>query len=482
MPELNTNLLASIGQKSGVGDTITKAYTLRSLMNQQELQKMTLAKTKQEATDEATYKKLASQHDLSTPQGTRELAADLSKAGLADKAMSVMSQSQQMESGELNNQIQHLQLHDQMLGSLTGYIDPIVSKARNDLASGKDPKIVDAQVNASAAQAVQQIMKDPNIPQEYKAPLLQRIQKGPVGYQDLFNMETSTTQGRQQIQSDLADLKGITEAKKESTMEKVMAQGGKPPAGYEWDPANPGSLIPIKGGPKDPSASGTMTPDAVADAATQYNLTGKLPPLGRGDSAMLSRNKILNTAAQQLKDAGKDEQAAIVGQAALKAGQQAYGAIKKSQTMVGTYEKTAMANMQIVRDTSKKVDRTGSPILNKWILSGRKSIAGDPAVSQFDTAITTLAEEYAKVMSGATGSSAATDSARATAHEMINRAQTPEQLEGVLQTMTQEMNNRMASYDDQLNELQQQMGVKKPTQAPSATTNIDALIKKYGGG
>jgi hypothetical protein len=471
------NIIANIGKQDRVGDTITKAYTLRELMNQEQLQKMTLGEEKQKLAQQATVKKLASQYDLSTPQGIREFSSALSKAGLPGEAMGMLKQSQEIESGDLKNQIDKLTLADQQMGSIANTIDPILTTSRNMLAQGKSPAEVNAFIAGQVPGAVQGIVKNPNITPDQKQALLARVKQGPITYDDLFSMEDRTKEGRARIQASLSDLKGRTDATKAKALQSIAAQGGKPPAGYEWDPAHPGNLIPIPGGPHDinAQAGGLLQGDALDLAASEYRLTGKIPPLGRGETGAMNRVRVIQQAAAQAKAAGEDSQATIIGQAAFKASQGAYTAIKKSQTMVGNYEKTALSNMQIALDASKAVDRTGSPLLNKWILSGRKSLAGDPAVSRLDTAITTVAEEYAKVMTGATGSSAATDSARKTAHDMINSAQTPEQLETVLNTMKQEMQNRMNSYDQQLQELKGSMGMKDTTQPqqnyPTATNS-----------
>jgi hypothetical protein len=72
-------------------------------------------------------------------------------------------------------------------------------------------------------------------------------------------------------------------------------------------------------------------------------------------------------------------------------------------------------------------------------------LAGDPDVSQLDNATNTLAEEYAKVMGA--GNAAATDSARALAHSMVNSSQTQQQFHATITLMRQEMQQRAAGLD-----------------------------------
>lgn len=197
-------------------------------------------------------------------------------------------------------------------------------------------------------------------------------------------------------------------------------------------------------------AAESVGDSAIDYAAARYNMTGIMPSFGMSKGAAALKVKILQRAAQMAQAAGETPDQASVTQMEGKAQQTALSAIDKQQALVSNYERTADKNADLALSASSKVDRSGAPAFNKWILGGRKSLAGDPSVAQFDAANNSFVEEYAKVMSGSSGGGqAATDSARARAHEMLNTAMTPDQYKAVIGILKQEMRNRIDAMNEE---------------------------------
>jgi hypothetical protein len=97
-------------------------------------------------------------------------------------------------------------------------------------------------------------------------------------------------------------------------------------------------------------------------------------------------------------------------------------------------------------------------------------------VTAYNTAIQTVVNEYAKVMAGGTGSSAASsDSARAEASKLLNNAQTPAQVQAAVKTMRVEMANRIESLKAQESDLKNRLG----NSGAPAGGHVD-LKAKYG--
>jgi len=88
------------------------------------------------------------------------------------------------------------------------------------------------------------------------------------------------------------------------------------------------------------------------------------------------------------------------------------------QANVSQFEETAKNNLATATIYSNQIDRNGSPLINSW-LQGAGKLAGDPKLQAFDVAIKTFASEYAKVMSGSTGSGGTPISTQAEALDMI---------------------------------------------------------------
>jgi hypothetical protein len=92
-------------------------------------------------------------------------------------------------------------------------------------------------------------------------------------------------------------------------------------------------------------------------------------------------------------------------------------------------------------------------------------------VGRFNAALTSALNEYAKVLSGATGAAGISDAARREAHDLLNTANTPEQVVGIVDIMKREMANREAGFAEQEAQLKETMGGRPNVNvAPAATT------------
>jgi hypothetical protein len=88
-------------------------------------------------------------------------------------------------------------------------------------------------------------------------------------------------------------------------------------------------------------------------------------------------------------------------------------------------------------------------------------------LAKFDVALNAVANENAKIMSGASGGAVTSDSARNEAHALINRAQSLPQLLGALDQMKIDTQIRLKSLDDRQAALRTQIS-GKGSRAPAA--------------
>lgn len=222
---------------------------------------------------------------------------------------------------------------------------------------------------------------------------------------------------------------------------------------------------------------GGMSPDAIHNAAVRYNQFGETPPVGFGTLGFMQRAAIMNESARLLKDQGMSAESAAVQQKANKAVATALSGVERQRGLILTFENTANRNADIVLDMNKKVDRTGVPAFNRWVLAGRQSITGDPDVAKLNLAIQTFTNEYARVTNSATGGGVSSDTARKEISDRIYAAQTPQQLEGVISLAKQEMANRRKAYEDETRDMRERMG---QTKAAPAETDIKSAVEKSG--
>jgi len=220
-----------------------------------------------------------------------------------------------------------------------------------------------------------------------------------------------------------------------------------------------------------------FTEAAINNAAARYNIDGTLPPMGMGKGGATARSLILNRAAVLAGDTSGTDQR--VAQLTTKASASTLLQLKKTKTMIKAFEEMANKNADIALELSTKVDRTGTPVVNRWFLAANNKIAGDVDTATFNTAVNVFANEYAKIMSGSMGNTPVSDSARKEAHEILNTAQTPAQLRANIKLLQREMKNRLIGLDESEHELIQQMksagtSTKKEDEGKKPTGNQGA--------
>lgn len=232
---------------------------------------------------------------------------------------------------------------------------------------------------------------------------------------------------------------------------------------------------------------GLLSQESVINAAARYNMDGTLPPnLGRGTQGPRQTAQILNEAARQAAARGDTPEAQRIAQLANKANATALNKLETQQTMVGAFEKNFIKNASIVEELSNKMDRTGVPLLNKWVNAGKRAVTGDPEISALDASVKATVNEYAKIVGGGTGSAATAQGEIAKIEGLLSAAQTKDQVKSVLDLMRRETQNRMTAFDDQKTELKGSMFPANKTPKPAVAasgvpSDIADILKKHGG-
>jgi hypothetical protein len=223
-----------------------------------------------------------------------------------------------------------------------------------------------------------------------------------------------------------------------------------------------------------------ISPQAIINAATRYNMDGTLPPMGMGKTGAAGRVAILNEAARQAGEKGDTPEAQRIRQVANKAASTALNQLTKQQSMVGAFEKNFNKNADIALELSSKFDRTGVPLVNKWINAGKRSITGDPELSALDASVKATVNEYAKIVSGSMGNTATAEGEIKKIEGILNAAQTPAQVKAVLDLMKRETKNRMDGFEEEKRQLTDGMMREPPKPAARTVTRTgtDANGKK----
>jgi hypothetical protein len=227
-------------------------------------------------------------------------------------------------------------------------------------------------------------------------------------------------------------------------------------------------------------AESQFTPEAISNAAARYNIDGTLPPMGMGKAGTMGRSAILNKAAELAAESGVSADDQRIAQIGNKANSAALSKIQQNQTMVGAFEKNFNRNADIALEYSSKVDRTGVPIVNKWVNAGKRSVAGDPELAAFDASVKAVSNEYAKIISGSMGNTATAEGEIKKIEALLNAAQTPAQVASVITLMKRETANRMTGFEEEKTALRESMRTGKPADAAQKPAPSANPVPKTG--
>lgn len=261
-----------------------------------------------------------------------------------------------------------------------------------------------------------------------------------------------------------------------------------------------------------PQMTPSLSDDAAYNAAVKYNRYGVMPTLGMGASAAADRKKVLEFAASISVDPnwtppswtqgpGNTPHApapgpapggppaaptpgapatpahptlqtatdAAVNPSETKATAASLSDMVKRTSVADASEQTALKNLQIAREMLAKADQTGSPLANTIVNKIRAGMFGDPDVAAYHNAISTARNEYARVISMATGAQGITDHAMREGQKLFPDDLAPAQFEANVAVAGREMANRTGSMHDQISKLKTGLHTVPGGAAPPVT-------------
>lgn len=242
---------------------------------------------------------------------------------------------------------------------------------------------------------------------------------------------------------------------------------------------NTSYAVPYPGMPGPKQASAPIDPQAVDYVAKIFNQTGEMPAMGMGAADF--RKAVLSRAAQLAGFEGTSPNDVIQNKAFYSSLKSGLTQLEKQKTMVSAFTDNFDRNLQLAKEASTKLDRTGVPIFNAWLNAGRRSVTGLPELSAFDTYIKTAINEFTRITTTANaGNTQMAEQEIAKVEKLLNAAQTPEQFDAVLVAMENETKNRMKSFDsaikikrDQIRELSTPGGNRSKGGSATQTKTTD---------
>lgn len=218
---------------------------------------------------------------------------------------------------------------------------------------------------------------------------------------------------------------------------------------------------------------------AITGMVQYYMTTGQLPSFPYGNAGVAMRQQfwaaVGATGSGGIGGAQANKASISAMTSSLRTQQTQYSA---NQTSLGTFDK----QLTLLDDYSSKVDRTGSPILNKYLLWAKGQAQGDADTAAFNNIVKTASMEFAKIMSGSSASIAGvTVSSSDEAEKLINSSMSSAQLKEVFSAMRKEGQFRLDSQKKTIDDLQADIGNIGQTTPTDTSTPADTdYLKSLG--
>lgn len=211
-------------------------------------------------------------------------------------------------------------------------------------------------------------------------------------------------------------------------------------------------ITPGMAGPKAPQF---FDPAMVDREADKYNQTGEAP----GGFGMAELKKaVMTRAAEKAAEQGMTPNDQIQNHATYGATKSALGQLVKNQTMINAFTDNFDRNVGVTRELAKKVDRTGVPMFNAWVNAGRRSVTGNPDLAALDVSLKEALNEFTRITTTANaGNTQMAEQEINKIEKLLSSAQTPEQLESVLNIMEVGTKNRANSLANAVDIKSQQL-------------------------
>lgn len=118
---------------------------------------------------------------------------------------------------------------------------------------------------------------------------------------------------------------------------------------------------------------------------------------------------------------------------------------------IDAFEKTAIANGDVLVNLARKVDQTGVPVVERWTRAGRREIGGDTDVTNFNLQAFLYKAEVTRILTNPNLTGVLSDSARAEADDFINDRATAGQIFELHSLLKGDFARRAQSIDSEIN-------------------------------
>lgn len=448
------------------------AFTLASLIDNQQLDRLKLNTAQSEQKDLGKIKEVLGKSDISTFEGQNKAAEAATRIN-PKLGMDLQRNFAQRQSAQYDKQDQDLKIYAVQQDHIAGALDNVLAEADQLRKSGASDAMVNATIMKSVLSAKEQLSQQtlPNGQPVWNASLDKALSSGPLTYDRIKALENQSNKGQELIKARLAERHQQVGEQQETERERhdraTESQGQE--------------KVDISKAKFERDSGGGLTGKAV-DQITDQVITGDtsgLTGLSKADKAKV-RNRMADVA--EIRGlSGADIAAKNAEFFGIRAGERALGT---RQAQIDTAAVEAQKIAPIVREASKKVPRGGFVPWTKLF-----QIAEAGSSNKELLAFAQAAKSYANIYTRATVPGASGVSDRESAVEHLPIFTDDASFEAVMDIMDKEIAAAKASPREVRQGLAESITGRDPQPIAPASApvpekgvpdDIAAILKKHG--
>jgi hypothetical protein len=237
------------------------------------------------------------------------------------------------------------------------------------------------------------------------------------------------------------------------------------------------------------AAAANVSPDAMQAMLDSYHTTGVVPTGLARSPAMAGL--FWDAEAQYQKQTGNTANSVLAAKASANANTAALAQTQKQLSQTSSYFDTMDKNIAAASALAKQIDLSDVTLLNKAYSAWAKGTS-DPQFAKYNVFFDSVANEYAKIKSGALGNAPVSDAARKEAMGVLYPLMSANGVQAAFDAVKQEGQNRLDSLTAQRDDLVGRISGRRPqatapgqspqgpAQSPQAATR-DGNVATSGG-
>lgn len=393
MADFDPSIISAISNSTpDTGANMERGMNIKALFDQSQLNSLHVKEEKRSSKEREQVDSILKGSDYSSPEGLAATAQKVNKVS-PRSAMDLMKQGQAYQSGQVQQQMDQLELAGKRQDLIVSAIDPLVAQARDMKTKGSSDLEIKAFLTQQMPQALEQLrgmkMSDgkPALPDD----ILKMATSVPGGYTlpTLEAWENKTKQGQQMVKQRLEQFKADTTARGHDETERhnkaMETNATRRETRMERDP------------------KGNLTPEAV-DLAAQRLINGEaardvLANFGRGKQGGQDIAAVQNRFATLAKDQGLTADEIALRQQEMRGSARAELALGEREGKIAPRVQEAKQFAKLALAASENVPRGDWKMMSQvqqWI----SDQASGKALGKFQAANVSLINAYAAAIGG----------------------------------------------------------------------------------